>query len=266
MKQYYSINETELLNNYYTMPIIENFQIFRGPTGNQGTRGHIGFQGDQGLQGERGYKGIMGETGGIGPVGFQGLEGEGGTTGKKGTKGDKGARGFEGHRGEKGIHGLNGPHGFKGPTGFVGPKGRPGYQGPQGPRGTKGPSPDTKIILTPDENSTAAFNMHGFYKAGDSNERNRASSGNHWRDPKRGGDPTPAIATNYKFRLEAQCPYNGYLNAFSWWSEHADRDFIASGNKTSRVSATNHLRYRNNIGLPYNYRVDCLVVKNEIPK
>lgn len=267
MKEYYSINENKLLDNYYKIePVIEHFEIFRGPKGNKGSRGYTGGQGQQGLQGERGYRGIMGETGDRGEVGFQGLEGDKGVKGQEGTKGDTGARGFEGNRGEKGVNGLQGPLGYKGKPGPKGYDGRPGYKGLQGDRGAQGITQDTKIELLPDENSTAAWDMHGFYGASDANVRNESASGNHWRDPKRNGDSTPAIKTNYRARLEAQCPYNGFINAFTWWTDDGNRGYIVPSSQTRRITDTNHWQAANNIGLPYRFRVDCKVVKNSIPK
>lgn len=264
MKLYYSINEKDLLDNYYEINIIENFEIFKGPSGNQGNRGYTGTRGLQGLDGDRGYTGIMGETGDIGPDGYQGLEGDKGIEGKKGTKGDIGPRGFEGSRGEKGNFGLNGPQGFKGPTGFKGPDGRPGYQGPAGDKGPRGDTDDSSVTAVPDNAGVSGLYMHGFYKDSDSNNKYQASFGN-FKDPRNGGSFDPALRLDYYMRREAQCQYNGYLNGMAYFSFRGDGDKIYwNKNVTDRVTNSNHLKHRNNTGLPYRFRVGCKVVENDI--
>jgi len=264
MKSYYSINEKDLLDNYYEINIIENFEIFKGPKGNQGSRGYTGIRGLQGIDGERGYRGIMGDTGDRGPDGYQGYEGEKGVQGKKGTKGDIGARGFEGSRGEKGEFGIDGPEGYKGPRGFEGPVGRPGYPGPQGPIGNKGITDDASVRVVSDQAGVNGPYMHGLYKNHDSNLKYKAPFGN-WKDPRDGGNPTPALRVDYYMRREAQCQYNGYLTGMAFWNNNADGDKIY-WNKDVKDKVTNgeHLKHRQNPGLPYLINVDCRVVNNEI--
>lgn len=264
MKSYYSINGKDLLDNYYEINIIENFEIFKGPNGNQGPRGYTGSRGLQGLDGERGYKGIMGDTGDRGPDGYQGFEGDKGIQGKKGTKGDIGARGFEGSRGEKGEFGLDGPEGYKGPIGFEGPPGRPGYPGPQGPRGDKGITDDASVVVVPDQAGVNGLYMHGLYRDPETFLKMKAANSN-WKDPRDGGNPTPSTMLDYYFRTEAQCQYNGYLTGFAFHNNNADGDKIY-WDKDVRDKVTNgeHLTHRQNPGLPYRFNVDCRVVKNEI--
>ena len=60
MKEYYSIEDGDILDNYFKLNIIENFTIFKGldvdlPTINinkpKGPDGEIGYEGPQGKQG-----------------------------------------------------------------------------------------------------------------------------------------------------------------------------------------------------------------------
>jgi hypothetical protein len=264
MKLYYSINEIDLLDNYYELNIIENFEIFKGPTGNDGQRGYTGTRGLQGLDGERGYRGIMGETGDRGPDGYQGLEGPKGIQGKEGTKGDIGPRGFEGSRGEKGESGLQGPQGFQGPRGFPGPDGRPGYQGPQGDKGPRGLTDDTSVNVVDDKAGVGGLYMHGFYNNPDSRNKYSAPFGN-FKDPRRGGDSTPALRLDYEMRKEAQCQYNGYLSGFAYFSFNGNGDKIYwNKDVTGRVTDSNHLGHRTNPGLPYRFKASCKVVENNM--
>lgn len=264
MKSYYSINGKDLLDNYYEINIIENFEIFKGPKGNQGSRGYTGSRGLQGVDGERGYRGIMGDTGDRGPDGYQGFEGDKGVQGKKGTKGDIGPRGFEGPRGEKGAFGLEGPEGYKGPIGFKGPDGRPGYPGPQGEKGDKGITEDGDVRVVSDKVGVSGLYMHGFYSSSDSNNKMRVANTN-WKDPRRGGDPTPSTMLDYYMRKEAQCQYNGYLHGMAYYSMNGDWDKIYwDKNVRDRVTNSNHVKHRQNQGLPYRFQVDCKVVENDI--
>ena len=264
MKLYYSINEKDLLDNYYEINLIENFEIFKGPKGNQGARGYTGVRGLQGIDGERGYKGIMGDIGDRGPDGYQGYEGDKGIQGKKGTKGDIGARGFEGPRGEKGDFGLDGPEGHKGSKGFKGPYGPPGYPGPPGPKGDRGITDDTKIRAVSDKAGVSGLYMHGFYSDPESNQKYQASFGN-FKDPRNGGNPTPALRLDYYMRKEAQCQYNGYLSGMAFYSNNADWDKIYwERDVKDKITNNDHLKHRQNPGLPYRFRVDCRVVENEI--
>ena len=52
MKEYYGI-DGKITNNLYKFDMIENFEIFKGPSGNTGNIGHVGQQGYQGIQGKR---------------------------------------------------------------------------------------------------------------------------------------------------------------------------------------------------------------------
>ena len=257
MKEYYSINEKDIYNNYYDVKIIENFQIFKGPDGSKGERGYDGIRGLQGLQGERGNKGTIGDTGDIGPVGYQGNEGIKGVQGVKGEDGSRGAVGLIGFRGEKGIYGLEGPDGFKGPVGEQGREGRQGFRGPQGPRGDKGAQAPQNVTIQNDNIGIGAVTMHGFVRdAGVYDYR----AGMNVPDPRRGGSTNPALQTNFKAGLAAECPYNGYLTGFSWWNHIVKGEYITSeGNstETDRITNLGHFNKTNQTGLPHSYHVDC---------
>jgi hypothetical protein len=264
MKSYYSINENDLIDNYYQLNIIENFEIFKGPKGNKGDRGYTGPRGLQGLDGERGYKGMLGDTGDRGPDGYQGLEGEKGIQGKKGIKGDIGPRGFEGARGDKGEFGPEGPVGYDGPKGFPGSDGRDGFQGPQGIKGPSGDTLDTSVTLGGDTAGVSGLYMHGFYNNGDSSNLYTSSFGN-FKDPRNGGSSIPAYRLNYEMRKEAQCQYNGYLAGLKYYTLDANRDKIYwDRDVKDKITNTNHLNHRLNNGLPYRYEVDCKVVNNDL--
>lgn len=264
MKSYYSINENDLIDNYYQLNIIENFEIFKGPKGNKGERGYTGPRGLQGLDGERGYKGMLGDTGDRGPDGYQGLEGEKGIEGKKGVKGDIGPRGFEGSRGDKGEFGPEGPIGYDGPKGFPGSDGRDGFQGPQGIKGPSGDTLDTSVTLGGDTAGVSGLEMHGFTNIGDSHMQNTSSFGN-FKDPRNGGSSIPAYRLDYNFTKEAQCQYNGYLAGFKYYTFYGYRDKIYwDRDVKDRNTNAIHMNHRENNGLPYRYHVDCKVVNNDL--
>ena len=147
MKEYYSIEDGDILDNYFKLNIIENFTIFKGldvdlptininkPKGPDGEIGYEGPQGKQGMQGNRGRKGEMGDIGDKGEQGYQGEEGEPGLKGLDGRKGDKGEQGTQGNvggSGDTGIKGEKGEKGEKGDMGFTGPSGLRGETGEKG--------------------------------------------------------------------------------------------------------------------------------------
>ena len=152
MKEYYSINDAEILNNFYNLNIIEDFTIFKGldvdislpqinkPKGPTGEIGYQGSQGKQGLQGDRGKGGQMGNAGDKGEQGYQGEEGEPGLKGRDGLKGKTGEPGEEGGIGPKGNFGLKGDRGEKGQKGIDGFVGQKGEKGDRGERGDDGDS------------------------------------------------------------------------------------------------------------------------------
>lgn len=260
MKEYYSINEKDIYNNYYDVKIIETFQIFKGPDGSKGERGYDGIIGLQGLQGERGNKGIIGDTGDIGPVGYQGNEGIKGIQGVEGEDGSRGAVGLTGFRGEKGIFGLEGPDGFKGPRGEQGRPGRQGFRGPQGPRGDKGPKTEQNITVQPDNIGTP-ITMHGFVKDPSIFDYN---PGILVQDPRNGGKQV-LHKLNIKGGLDAECSHNGYLTGFLWWNDLVKGEYITSeGNatETDRITNSNHYNKSNQTGLPHSYRVECKRINN----
>ena len=152
MREYYSIKDGEILNNFYKLNIIEDFTIFKGldvdlsspqidnPKGPKGEIGYQGPQGKQGLQGDRGRRGEMGDVGDKGEQGYQGEEGEAGLKGRDGLKGKTGEPGTEGSIGPKGNFGLKGDKGEKGQTGIDGFAGQKGEKGDRGERGDDGQS------------------------------------------------------------------------------------------------------------------------------
>jgi len=259
MKEYYSINEKELYNNNYNIDIIENFQIFKGPDGPKGERGYEGIRGLQGLQGERGYKGNMGNTGDRGQKGYQGLEGDQGMQGISGVDGDRGAIGFQGYRGEKGLFGSIGSKGFRGPMGPVGRQGRNGFRGGQGIRGKKGEISSQNISLEPDDTAVGAFPMHGFLYHPSTRLAVKESTIN-FPDPKNRGNTGSSLRLKYRSKIEAECPYNGYLTGFLWYTNFAESgEYIHDKDETTtgKVSDMDHFNKTNQTGLPHLITVDC---------
>ena len=261
MKEYYSINENNLYNNYYNYNLIENFEIFKGPDGTKGERGYEGIRGLQGLQGERGYKGNMGDTGDRGPVGYQGNEGTKGIKGIDGKRGEMGAEGLTGFRGERGIFGTMGPKGFRGAKGIKGRQGRQRYRGLQGPRGDMGNNANNNVSLGTDETGVSGLEIHGFVK---SNDVFDYRAGMSVPDPRKQGSTTPALVTNYKAGLEAECTYNGYISGLSWQARHLSGKYVSdvgrssgSGTDTNKVTDINHLNKRTQTGLPHVLKIDC---------
>lgn len=294
MKEYYGI-DGKITNNLYKFDMIENFEIFKGPSGNTGNIGHVGQQGYQGIQGKRGNPGTFGEAGEIGPDGYKGQEGKIGDTGVKGAKGDTGVLGLQGRRGEKGIFGPKGGDGFIGEVGDQGPKGRLGYKGDQGKIGDIGETVSAKTIFESQQNGMEGFRMNGFpnfdgfssYIDAQGKEQTRkvdvlnsALTGHYYRDPRNKGAVIPAIASNYKRNTEAQCPYNGFMNALSVFvpdigtafSEQTrygdgskDEEYIVtdSNDYIKRPDNAGHEQARMNPGMPYAYLADCKVLKRD---
>lgn len=294
MKEYYGL-DGEVANNLYKFDIIENFEIFQGPNGNVGEIGYTGQQGIQGIQGKRGNTGDLGDNGDLGPDGYQGQEGKAGEKGNKGIKGDTGMLGLQGRRGEKGIFGPRGEDGFIGEAGDQGPKGRFGYLGDQGGIGDKGETISAKTIFESQQNGMEGFRMNGFpnfdgvstYKDAQGEEQtkkvdviNSALTGHYYRDPRNKGAVIPAIASNYKRNTEAQCPYNGYMNALSvfipdmgaafaeqtrYGDGSKDKEYIVtdSNDYIKRPDNAGHEQARMNPGMPYAYLADCKVLKRD---
>jgi len=257
MKEYFSINENDLYNNYNNMKIIENFQIFKGPDGLSGERGYEGVSGLQGLQGERGYRGNIGDTGDIGEKGYQGSEGKKGIAGVKGVDGDRGPQGLSGFRGEKGISGLIGPPGFKGDIGPIGRDGRPGFRGQQGIRGERGPKSTSNVTVQPDETAVMAIPMDGFLK-GPIVDVFKNTAAMTFPDPKNKGNTTPALRQDYKYGIEAECPYNGYISGLTWYNKRIlSGDYVSTGNSKDRVNNSAHNQKKLQYGLPHEIKVDC---------
>ena len=294
MKEYYGL-DGKITNNLYKFNLMENFEIFDGPQGNTGEMGFVGQQGYQGIQGKRGNPGDFGDTGDMGPDGYKGNEGEQGEKGSKGIKGDTGMLGLQGRRGEKGIFGPRGEDGFIGEAGDQGPKGRVGYLGDQGEIGDKGETVSAKTIFENQMNGMEGFRMNGFPNydgsityidaTGNKVEKkveviNESLNGHYYRDPKNKGAVLPAIASNYKRNVEAQCPYNGYMNAFvyqipdlaykmaqrSYYGNgKSDKEYIVNtGDKYIRPPEdAGHQEARMNPGMPYAYQTDCKVLRRD---
>lgn len=265
MKEYFSL-DGNTLNNFYYLDVIEDFEIFRGPPGNTGRIGQSGQQGFQGQQGIRGHKGDMGETGDKGQQGYRGKEGEEGERGITGKAGDKGARGLFGKKGDKGDFGPKGADGFIGEAGSEGEKGPTGYIGLQGDQGERGDTPEVKIVIE-DSMGMDGMRMDGFpNREGIDNMKNISSIGNNYNDPLKEGAVAPVLKQDYKYPLEAQCPYNSYINGFAF--EIPD---IGDGNAKQmryedvreRVTNSNHMSAQLNPGMPYTYRVKCKTINNK---
>lgn len=274
MKEYYSINEKDIYNNVYSIEkTIEEFTVFKGPTGSKGERGYEGVRGLQGLQGQRGYKGDLGKTGDRGQDGYQGYEGVKGIQGMKGPDGDKGFTGFMGFRGEKGLYGDMGPDGYRGEDGEEGLKGRIGYLGEQGDKGDMGVDKTTGVSSDGDIITNGGWEMTGFVN--DSGAKSvRSQAAFPFYDPYFEGLNYKPLITNHRPLLETQCPYNGYLSGFTWYSHLIRGGQLTSKNgensesditETDRVSNPRHSEKMMEIGLPHAFRIDCKNIKNEIP-
>jgi len=272
MKEYFSVNENKLLNNYYELQVIEGFEIFKGNTGNIGQRGYVGSQGQQGMQGNRGYRGEIGDLGSSGDVGYKGNEGLPGIQGEQGMAGDDGPIGFDGNMGDKGSKGSRGSAGPDGEDGEIGIIGLKGYQGPQGVRGAMGNTPENNITIGDDENNTKLNLLTG-------EEINNGvptinTTGNTIKDPINGQPMNPARKTEFNINEEIQCPWNGYLNGFTWTSDdnpnlnpfqiyENTEETIDSKSKTGKDLHTEDFNFKKMVkGLPYKYRVDCKVIHN----
>ena len=265
MKEYMTLNG-KITNNLYNYQVFENFEIFKGPNGNYGNIGSPGPVGEQGLQGIRGYQGDIGEIGDQGPHGFKGKEGPEGNKGTKGVKGDRGVVGLMGVRGERGLFGQQGPIGYSGPVGIEGPKGRTGFQGDQGDQGDMGDTQVPNVDITDAIGSNlVAFRMNGFKNLPNIDKLRNNAVSPVFKDPRNEGSIIPVLQTNYKFPIEAQCPYNGYMNGLVFEIP----DLVESSSKESRyedysdrITNSTHFMAWTNPGLPYTYRIDCKVIDN----
>ena len=244
MREYYSIDK-KIVDNYYYIDIIEEFEIFKGYSNPKGPKGEIGIEGpkgNQGLQGDRGLKGSIGDTGDIGETGYQGLEGEKGIKGRDGPKGEKGIKGTMGDTGPKGKFGKKGEKGFKGSKGETGYQGRQGQKGPFGERGDEGTTFDHNIYIDylnkngdDEEGNTHGNNgvsMTGFTKRPDDNYPyvdyrgpTMCSEFNsvNYRSEQNIDQGRPVQAWNtYHGTRENKCCYNSYLNGFNWYTSSGD--------------------------------------------
>ena len=129
--------------------------------------------------------------------------------------------------------------------------------GPQGPRGDNGPEAQQNIAIVNDNTGVGAVTMHGFvndsgvydYRAGMSVP-----------DLRNGGSTNPALLTNFKAGLAVECPYNGYLNGFSWWNSLVKGEYITSegtSTDTDKITNSSHFNKSNQTGLPHSYHTEC---------
>lgn len=264
MKEYMSL-DGGITNNLYNYQNIENFEIFKGPDGNYGNIGNTGPVGEQGLQGIRGYQGDIGDIGDQGPQGFKGKEGPEGERGTKGEKGKQGVVGLMGVRGERGLFGKQGPVGFSGPVGIEGPKGRTGFQGDQGDTGEMGDTQNPDIEIRNSNSNLEGLRMNGFKNLPHIDKLRNNAISTAFKDPLNEGSVIPLLKLDYKYPIEAQCPYNGYMNGLVFEIP----DLVESSSRESRyedysdrITNSTHWMAWTNPGLPYTYRIDCKVINN----
>ena len=242
MKEYYSI-DNKIVDNYYYIDIIEEFEIFKGYSNPKGPKGEIGIEGptgNQGLQGDRGLKGSIGDTGDIGETGYQGLEGEKGIKGRDGAKGGKGVKGSMGDTGPKGKFGETGEKGFKGNKGETGYQGRQGQKGQFGERGDEGTTFDHNIYIDylnkngdgseGNSHGNNGVSMTGFTKKSDDVVPyydhvgpRMCSEFYNYRNEQNIDQGRPVQAWNmYHGTRENKCCYNSYINGFNWYTSEGE--------------------------------------------